>query len=170
MLVGCCLISISACSEEEPEPPLSTFSFRINNGDLIEWNDPRSYNTVCLICHPRVYQSPTHFTLSASSIKYMEGNLIFNFNFPEVTVATFTESIGPGPEIDPFLATHVLYMDPIRGASTEEGDYATVTFTRIQPGNYCDGTFRARLTALPYGPDAEKLELEGEFRNVALYK
>jgi hypothetical protein len=164
VLAGCILI-LSGCSKDDPEP-VATFSFSVNNGPVQEWNGPGGGTTVCALCGPSLIQRPTYFTLSSSAPDDFSRSLILTFSSLKVNLTTYTATIGQGPEIDPYYAPHVLYMDPLRGASTEEGDFAAVTFTRAHGGMYYDGTFRARLTAAPYGPEAEKLEIEGEFRNV----
>lgn len=166
MLCGLMML-ISACSKDDPEP-LATLNFQINNGPVFKWYGPGSDSNACLMCGPKLIQWPTYFTLGSTSPDNYGRSFILTFTSSEVNVTTYTETIGPDPDIDPFLAPHVLYLDPLRGASTQEGDFATVTITRIQAGYY-DGSFEARITALPYGPEAEKLELKGEFKNLQLY-
>lgn len=168
ILAGCLILSLS-CSKEDQEP-LATFNFTINNGQMIQWQGPGGPSNACLLCGPQITQSPTYFTLSSSPPDNSGRSIILTFTSPEVNVSTYTETIGADVDIDPFYAPHVLYLDPLRGASTQEGDYARVTFTKVRSGGFYDGNFEARITRLPYGPEDEKLEIKGEFRNVILYK
>ncbi len=114
-IVAGCLLIFSACTKDEPEP-VATFSFSINNGPVQEWNGPGGGTTVCILCGPNITQRPTYFTLSSSAPDDFGRSLILTFNASEVKVATYTETIGQDPEIDPFSALHVLYMNPVRGA------------------------------------------------------
>lgn len=161
------MLVLLGCSKDDPEP-VATFEFQINNGPVIEWNGQGSGTTVCLLCGPNLHKQPTYFILLSSAPDDYGRALSFTFTSSEINLATYTETVEQSPEFD-YLAPHRLYMDPIRGAATEEGDFATVTFTNIQEGKYYDGIFQARITAFPYGPEAEKLEIEGEFKNVLLF-
>lgn len=168
-LLAMVLMFFSACSKEEQEP-LATFSFKINNGTEIKWEGPGGPTNACLLCGPRIFEGTTDFILASSAPEDYGRSISFTFNATEVNVATYNQTIAPDIQLDPISAPHVLYMDPLRGASTQPGDYATVTFTRIQSGKYYDGHFEAKITKMPYGAEDEKLLITGEFKNVPLYE
>jgi hypothetical protein len=166
--IGCILLLVSCSdSDEGPNDPPAIFEFRVNNGTLVQWNGPGSGMAVCVLCGPSLYKNNGYFNLVSSAPQNYGEALVLRINTGTINLTTYSDTITTA--IDSLAAVHRIDTPAVKAAATQEGDFASVTFTAVKDGVYHDGTFRARLTSSPFGPTAEKVEIEGEFRNVKLY-
>jgi hypothetical protein len=171
-ILAWCTLILSSCSRDEaPREPRTTFKFTIN-GTAVEWNERGSGTDACIVCGPRILKYPTHFELISTAPQDYGEVILFTIKATALNVGTYSDTITTAI-IDYHLSPDqrgIHRFDArnpsIQAAATQVGDYARVTFTSIKDGTYYDGTFRARLTSAPYGPDEPKVEIEGEFKNI----
>ncbi len=82
-------------------------------------------------------------------------------NTPFTYALTFTSGLAPHEVIA--TNVNIAYYTQTIFKATEIGDFATITFTRIE-GKRADGTFSAKLTRLS---DSAKINItDGIFKNV----
>jgi hypothetical protein len=165
------LLSCSKSPSLATAEPVATSKFLVN-GTLLEWDGNVVGPSVCLFCGPGIYKDSTYFALtSTESENYAEG-LYLRIKTATLNVTTYNDSVTIA--VSPRKAVHFMhhmYSTPyIFAASTEVGDFATVTITSVKDGKYYDGTFRARLSSSPFGMAASKVAIEaGEFHNVKVH-
>lgn len=163
-ILALCITTFSSCNNSEPEPePLATFKF-VADGTLVQWNGPGGGNSVCILCGPELVNHGTYITLSSSAPQNYGETLILRINATNLDLTTYSDTIYT--TVDPAEAAHRLYIPSVQAASTEAGDFASITITSVKDDKFCSGNFKARLTATPYGPTAAKVGIEGEFQNV----
>ncbi|WP_139237071.1 hypothetical protein [Pontibacter akesuensis] len=161
-LLSASMVLSLSCAESDPEP-VATFKFTVN-GTLLEWNGPGNGIPVCVLCGPGLSNYASYFVLHSSAPQMYGEALILQLNAASLETKTYSDTVSTA--VDSLEATHRLYLPTLKAAATEVGDYASVTFTSIENDKYYSGTLRASLTSSPFGPDAPKVEIEGEFKNV----
>jgi hypothetical protein len=162
--VFACLTTMVSCKKDNNDAPKASFGFQAN-GTNINWYPEGATNNACILCLPALVNYTTYYNLSSSAPQDMSESLLIQIKGTNLNIGTYSDTLTV--TVDPIGSPHRLFTPALRAGATEPGDYASVTITSIKEGKYHDGTFKARLTAAPYGPAAPKVFIEnGVFRNV----
>lgn len=166
------LISCSKSPSPAPAEPETSLRFKMN-GTLYEW---KNKGWCGFYCGTGFIKWPAEYKLS--SIDPGSGLSALSCTIAAANLSASTYNYVVAVPVNNTDALHRLSLySPVSSgslnlaASTETGDYFTITITSLHDGKYADGVFTARLTQAPYGSAAPKADItEGEFRNVVIYQ
>lgn len=157
---------------EQNAQPETTLKFKVN-GIVYEW---RNKGFCGIYCGTSIEKWPDYYNFDSFDPRDYQNNFSFTLSVTSLGVSSYNY-----PVTSPVTSSNALHrlnlFNPVSGgsfshaASTEIGDFATITITNIHDGKYADGFFTARLTLSPYGVSADKADItEGEFHNVIIYQ
>ncbi len=159
-----------SCKKESAEPQsaklIDSVSF-IANAQLYTWNGAYPAN-------PSDIEVPsTGLSLLRLTDPHLSDNrLVIAMKFSTMALGTYKLTIDTTTSVLNVPDSCELYYVETTGAaiaaSTDMGDFGTVTITRIHDGYYADGTFSAQMTEYSrYGPSSVKLNItNGTFQNL----
>ncbi len=164
------------CSKEslKPTPPVPVATVEFDaNGQLYKWDGPAT----------NIYSSSITNRGDGTFSFYVSdpGNSLNNglkisMKAASLSVRTYTLTIDTTTALvnaPHFFSLELnIQISNMQAASTEIGDFGTVTITSIHDGNYADGTFSAKLSEYTEnGPTGVKLNItNGTFKNVVVYQ
>ncbi len=171
------LFLLSCTKKDSPPPPVAYVSFSVN-GSSYNWVEKKTSSAdddmVIGIFKSRGGHNKGKYYFHANSayasfsppgkkvfLSTETSNLATNTPFTYALTSTFTSGLAPHEVIA--TNVNIAYYPPTIFKATEIGDFATITFTRIED-NRADGTFAAKLTRLS---DSAKIDItNGIFKNV----
>lgn len=181
IVTGLALINILTSCSKSSSPntqvlqPETILKFKVN-GTAYEWKNKGLCGFLGSYCGTYINKYPDHYVLGSFDSKDFRNEIGLTMQTTGLSVTTYNHIVAS--PVTSSNAIHKLYLySPVSGgsysysASTETGDFTTITVTSIHDGKYADGTFTARLTQSPYGSSAGKTDItDGEFYNVIINK
>ena len=170
------LVCMFACSKPSVAPPVSrskaTFKFNAG-GNTYQWDGTgEDYPLNCLMCGSAVKKYSDYYFLTATEPQNFFNSISLKINITALTVGTYTLTVTntlAGNAAHGLSITGPNLFNQIQAASTEVGDFATVTITSIHDGNLADGVFNAKLTLSTPINSSNKIDIiNGEFRNLKI--
>ncbi len=179
--LGLILFLLSCTKKDFSPPPVAYVSFSVN-GSSYNWveqktssaGDNMAIGIYKFMAGPQKGKYYFHASSAFGSLS-PPGKKVFlstetstltpNTSFTYALTSTFTSTFTSGLAPHEVIATNVniAYYTQTIFKATEIGDFATITFTRIE-GKRADGTFSAKLTRLS---DSAKIDItNGIFKNV----
>ena len=176
--LGLILFLLSCTKKDSPPPPVAYVSFSVN-GSSYTWTEVKNTSAGDKIVigiykhtegHPQKGKYYFHASSAFASLSPPEkrvflstetSTLTTNTPFTYALTSTFTPVFAPHEVIATNLTSSYHPLTIFK--ATEIGDFATITFTRINDKR-ADGTFGAKLTRLS---DSAKINItDGIFKNV----
>ena len=161
-------LSCSKSSNTTAPPKLET-TLKFNaNGNFYQWNGSIGDNPGCFVCGSAIYKhTNSSYVLSSSDPAIYYNFIVLKIKATTLSASTYTLTITSTTPAS--NAAHIFSIfNLLQAASTEAGDFGTVTITSIHDGNYADGTFNARLTLSPFGFSGKMDITNGEFHNIKI--
>jgi hypothetical protein len=169
-----CMFACSKSSTTSPVPANSKTTFKFNaGGNTYKWDGSgEDYPLNCLLCGSAIEKNSDYYFLPATAPQNWTNSISLKINTTVLSVGTYTltaTSTPSGNAAHYLLITGPNLFNQINAASTEVGDFATVTITRIYDGNYADGVFNAKLTLSTPINSSNKIDISnGEFHHVKI--
>ena len=164
------LVCMLACKKSSVTL-LTTFKFNAGgNTYQLDGGEGPSFN--CIVCLSAITKFSDHYLLRVTNSQNGINSISLKINTTVLSAGTYTLTATStiAGNADHILSLTVPnLLTSIFAASTEVGDFATVTITSIHDGSYADGVFNAKLTLSTPINSSNKIDItDGAFQNLKI--